>query len=85
MKKRPPTNSDGLYDCLWKQVCECNLPERYAECFDYLTQETQDWLIDRINECGILSLEHGGFMVISGGFCPMKRDDTVGIFFFDSL
>ncbi|PRD23758.1 UNVERIFIED_CONTAM: hypothetical protein NCL1_45547 [Trichonephila clavipes] len=38
--KKRKANTDGLYDCLWKQVCECNLPARYAECYDYLTQES---------------------------------------------
>ncbi|GFU41247.1 uncharacterized protein TNCV_1848301 [Trichonephila clavipes] len=75
MRKRPP-NGDGLYDCLWKQVCECKLPERYAECFDYLTQETRDWLIDRINECELVKLDYGSFMIISEGFCPRDRVET---------
>ncbi|GFS62298.1 uncharacterized protein TNIN_270771 [Trichonephila inaurata madagascariensis] len=79
MRKRPP-NGDGLYDCLWKQVCECKLPERYSECFDYLTKETQDWLTDRINECELITVEYGGFTAIAEGFCPRDRVETKGCY-----
>ncbi|GFR03586.1 uncharacterized protein TNCT_641511, partial [Trichonephila clavata] len=80
MKKRPPANADGWYDCLRKQVCECNLPDRYAECFDYMTQETRDWWFDRINECGVVSLEYGSFRVISNAFCSIDPDEAKGCY-----
>ncbi|GFY79333.1 xaa-Pro aminopeptidase 1 [Trichonephila inaurata madagascariensis] len=79
MKKRK-TNTDGLYDCLRKQVCECNLPERYAECYDFLSQETRNWAIDKINECELVKLEYGGFMTISDAFCPRDRIETRGCY-----
>ncbi|GFS38945.1 uncharacterized protein NPIL_391471 [Nephila pilipes] len=74
-KRKRPSSDVALFECLHKQVCDCNLPERYNECYLYLTQETRNWFIDRINECEIEALEYGSFTNVANLACPHERDE----------
>ncbi|GBN32961.1 hypothetical protein AVEN_123568-1 [Araneus ventricosus] len=71
--RKSPKNDDALYECVQKQMCECDIPQRFSDCFSMMTDNSQKWLVGVLNSCQLVELQNGEVTSTLKKLCALDR------------
>ncbi|XP_035218349.1 uncharacterized protein LOC118191631, partial [Stegodyphus dumicola] len=78
-ESEPDESYKRLYDCAFKQICECedSYQQTYAECFLGLKPKLQDMIIDDANKDCNLGSEVTQFSDLTTALCSLPKNVTL--------
>ncbi|GFU07856.1 uncharacterized protein NPIL_609911 [Nephila pilipes] len=76
-KRKGPPKSEALFNCFYRQICECGVYEAAQECYSKLTEPGQTWLIGVSNTCGLNDFLEGRYAYDVEIMCTSYERDEV--------
>ncbi|GBO03325.1 hypothetical protein AVEN_48563-1 [Araneus ventricosus] len=73
--RKKKQSSDALFECVLKQTCDCDKPQRFGDCYGQLTEQSQNWMVDQLNSCNLVELEYGLFTEGMQKLCSVANNE----------